>query len=56
MKNEKTLNHENELKKANDYIKENGVSVQGKKSRLKMHFMTPLGWMNDPNGLVFHQG
>ena len=56
MKNEKTLNHENELKKANDYINENGASVQGKKSRLKMHFMTPLGWMNDPNGLVFHQG
>lgn len=56
MKNSKTLNHENMLKKANDYIKENVANVQFTKSRLKMHFMPPLGWMNDPNGLVVYKG
>lgn len=37
------------IQKANDYIKKNKDSIN-KEYRLNYHFMTPLGWMNDPNG------
>ena len=45
----------NSLQNANDYIlkfKEN-VNV---KYRLKYHMSPPVGWMNDPNGLVYFGG
>ena len=42
----------NALQKANDYIKNNKDKVN-QLYRLKYHMMPPVGWMNDPNGLVF---
>ena len=42
----------NALQKANDYIKKNKDKVN-QLYRLKYHMMPPVGWMNDPNGLVF---
>lgn len=43
------------LKEINEYIENNKDSVS-QKYRLKYHMMPPVGWMNDPNGLVFHNG
>jgi beta-fructofuranosidase len=44
-----------EIQKANDYIANAKNSVNGK-YRLKYHVMPPVGWMNDPNGLVWFNG
>ena len=48
----KLTNHQMFLTKANDYIKKN-VNARNADSRLKIHFMPPVGWMNDPNGVVY---
>ncbi|MFB5622919.1 MAG: glycoside hydrolase family 32 protein, partial [Nitrosarchaeum sp.] len=37
------------------YIKKHASDVT-EKYRLKYHLMPPVGWMNDPNGLVFYKG
>ncbi|MBQ3253602.1 MAG: GH32 C-terminal domain-containing protein [Acholeplasmatales bacterium] len=42
------------LDNANSYINEN-ISKINNKYRLKFHMMPPIGWMNDPNGLVKFQ-
>ncbi len=39
------------IKSANDFISSNAKKVN-KNYRLKYHMMPPVGWMNDPNGLV----
>lgn len=44
-----------ELSKANAYIAKTKKSVNGK-YRLKYHVMPPVGWMNDPNGLIYFGG
>jgi beta-fructofuranosidase len=43
------------VEKANQYIKENSKKVN-KQFRLKYHGMSEVGWMNDPNGVVFYKG
>lgn len=48
----KLASHKMLLTKANEYIKKQ-ANVQKADSRLKMHFMPPVGWMNDPNGVVY---
>lgn len=53
MNQSKLINHELFLKKANEFI-EKKVNIKNANSRLKMHFMPPVGWMNDPNGLVYY--
>ncbi|MFP4177820.1 MAG: glycoside hydrolase family 32 protein [Acholeplasmataceae bacterium] len=40
---------------ANRYIEKNKNKVNPK-HRLSYHLMPPIGWMNDPNGLVYFQG
>jgi beta-fructofuranosidase len=42
-------------RKANDYIDKHKTIVNPQ-FRLAFHGMPPVGWMNDPNGLVFYQG
>ncbi len=44
-----------ELLKANSYIAKAKNSVNGQ-YRLKYHLMPPVGWMNDPNGLIYFGG
>lgn len=43
------------LEKANEYIKANKSEVN-QFYRLKYHMAPPIGWMNDPNGLVKYNG
>ena len=43
------------VKQANEYIAANVSSVNGK-FMPKYHMTPPIGWMNDPNGLVFYRG
>lgn len=43
------------IRQANKYISDNKYGVNGK-YRLKYHMMPTVGWMNDPNGLIFSGG
>jgi beta-fructofuranosidase len=43
------------IERAEKFIKENKHKVNNE-FRLKFHFMPEVGWMNDPNGLVFYKG
>ena len=43
------------VERANDYIQENREKVNPR-YRPAFHVAPPVGWMNDPNGLVYYQG
>lgn len=43
------------IEQAEKFIKENKHKVN-EEFRQKFHFMPEIGWMNDPNGLVFYKG
>lgn len=43
------------VEKANAFIEENKDKVVGK-YRNQFHFMSPIGWINDPNGFIFFKG
>ena len=43
------------LSNANKYIEKNKDKIN-KQYRLKYHMSCPVGWMNDPNGLVYFNG
>lgn len=45
----------NALQKADDHIAKFKGKVNGK-YRLKYHMAPPVGWMNDPNGLIYYGG
>ncbi|MCH5152436.1 MAG: GH32 C-terminal domain-containing protein [Clostridiales bacterium] len=43
------------IKTTNDYIEKNKDRVNSS-YRLKYHMMPTVGWMNDPNGLIYYKG
>lgn len=51
-----TYNHEQMLKKGQTALQKNTDQLKNTKYRLNYHFMAPSGWLNDPNGLIQHQG
>lgn len=54
--NSVNIKHKDALNKANQEIKNKQEKIKNSRYRLNYHFMAPTGWMNDPNGLVFHNG
>ena len=45
----------NKVKKANQYISENKNKVKDT-YRSKFHVEPTIGWLNDPNGLIYFEG
>ena len=43
------------IRKANQYIDENREKVD-QQYRGSFHLLPPIGWMNDPNGMVYKDG
>lgn len=42
--------------KVSGYIKEYRDSIKDTKHRQCVHFDTPIGWLNDPKGLIYFKG
>ncbi len=42
------------VKKANEFITQNKKNIN-EKYRLKYHIMPDVGWMNDPNGVIYYK-
>nr|WP_239454196.1 glycoside hydrolase family 32 protein [Bacillus suaedaesalsae] len=51
-----TINHQELVKKASEYVEQPLKTVINDSHRLAYHIMTPRGWMNDPNGLIQFNG
>lgn len=49
-------NHSKEIFHANNYINDQKDKVKNSKYRLRYHFSSPIGWINDPNGFSFFNG
>lgn len=49
------VNNMNSKFEIDEYIKKEKNKVN-EQYRLKYHLVPPIGWMNDPNGLIFYQG
>ncbi|MFB3167592.1 glycoside hydrolase family 32 protein [Neobacillus sp. 179-C4.2 HS] len=50
------LKHQEAINKANREIDRKKDTIKNSRYRLKYHFMAPIGWINDPNGLVQYKG
>ena len=44
------------IEKAQQEIEKNAENVSHGKMRQHFHFMPQVGWLNDPNGLIYFKG
>lgn len=54
MKQVKT--HNEQLIRANEAVAKAEDELKSATCRLNYHFMDPVGWLNDPNGLIQYNG
>jgi beta-fructofuranosidase len=51
-----TKTHQQFITEANQAMTDPAMAVKDDRFRLRYHLMPPVGWMNDPNGLIHYQG
>ena len=50
------MTHQERLRQAQSAVEQNAPAAALSPHRQRYHFMPPSGWMNDPNGCIWHEG
>ncbi|WP_309119840.1 glycoside hydrolase family 32 protein [Paenibacillus sp.] len=50
------MTHQERVDRATAALTDPATAVANERFRLRYHLMPPVGWMNDPNGLIYYKG